>query len=219
MVWLYKLIPSLWYFKVNCSRYFTVNGMRPSTHSFILEVKFRGTCLSEVPKPLQSGLACGGVLGSMGKTRLVILLVIQYRSKSFVFSTAWINLNCEYWKRWWVIRYGRARNAKLYILWLILERCWISISAGGHTVRINRNFNMYQLARLSASKKQPAILIILKVYFKVTKGVTEITWISNSLEIKIGYLHTCFWLQEYPYFIGSFTCDIHLYLSRRLVNI
>lgn len=80
-MWLYKLIPSLCYFKGNCSRYFTVNGMRPSTNSFILEVKFRGTCLSEVPKPLQSGLLCGVVLANMSKTWLIILRVIQYWNK------------------------------------------------------------------------------------------------------------------------------------------
>jgi hypothetical protein len=112
-VWLYKLILSLWYFKGNCSRYCTVNGMCPSTHSFILEVKFRGTCLSEVPKPLQSGLVCGWVLASMSKTWLVTLRVIHYWSRSFVISTTWINVSCKDWERWHGVRYCRARNAKL----------------------------------------------------------------------------------------------------------
>ena len=84
-MWLYKLISSLWYFKENCSRCFTLSGMRPSTLSFILEVKFRGTYLSEVPKPLQSGVVCGSVFASMSKTWLLVLRVIQCWSESYVF--------------------------------------------------------------------------------------------------------------------------------------
>lgn len=41
----------------------------------------------------------------------------------------------------------------------------------------------------------------------------------NLLKLKKGYLDTCFGLQNCPYFIRSFTCDIHLYLLKRLVII